>query len=244
MKKVDVLMEILNKIEEQDVAVATEPMKPKMEEPEAIIPISLDNKFFGQLKAGDIFSDLDDETIKYRVVSDPVADPETGMVTSLLCEVIEAPEGNLKGVEVGDKFDAITSMPKKIEAPAEPPAVEEPVDEEPPAEAKKKDNKPAWKRSFGKQQVAPTQPGKKGKKGEGYTLKKRFGGSIREILTSGVVQEITDKGIVVRMGKWHKVFPHTAGVKVGDYVEIEGEKISRVISSQDHPIFSKEKKSD
>jgi len=249
MRKIDELLMVLNKIQEQDATVdviSTDPEDPGVSASvdTAIVPLSYDNTFFGQLKAGDVFTDKDDETIKYKVISDPVADQETGMVTSLPCEVVEAPEGNSKGVAVGDQFDAITSMPGKVEPAPEPP-VEEPVSkpaEEPapePTEAKK-DNKPAWMKKVGKHKAAPNQPGKK--KGEGYTLKRRFSGIKETFPTTGIVQEVRPDGkVVVRMGKWHKVFDSAAGAKEGDMVEIDGEKITKVISSQDKATFSKVK---
>lgn len=252
MRKIDILNEVLRKIKEQDDAVAaivSEPTPDPMTDLDTpIVPISYDNNFFGQLKVGDIFTDMEDESIKYKVVSDPVADEETGLVTSLPCEVIEAPEGNAKGVAVGDPFDAITAMPGKSEIPPGdelPPDDELPPSDEPsgdasieePTEAKKGGKK----FKMGKPTSAPNQPEKKkGKKGEGYSLKRRFPG-IKETLATGIVQELREDGVVVRMGKWHKVFPTFGGAKVGDIVEIDGDKITKVVNSQDQPIFSKSK---
>jgi len=258
MRKLDILNQILVKIQEQDNAVdaiSTEPvLDPNAPPPtdmggavgeEPVLPLAADNQFFGQLKVGDVFTDLDDATIKYKVISDPVSDTETGLVTSLPCEVVEAPEGNSKGVAIGDPFDAISGMPGKADMEM-PPEDEFPVDA-PPEDAPPEDVSPeipteskGKKFKLGKSKTAPKQPEKKGKRGEGYSLKRRFS-NIRETLSTGMVQEIRNEGVVVRSGKWHRVYPLVAGAKVGDTVELEGDKITKVIGSQDAPIFSKVK---
>lgn len=223
MKQVSKLMEILTKFKEQDDAVGAlgseptitdAPPAPAGDEPlPATDPnvLNYDNEFFSQLKTGDIFNDKDIPEITYKVTADPVLDPETQAVTSLPCEVAEAPEGNEKNVSMGDQFDAVTAMPKLPEPPpegGEGPSLETPpVDggdmshEEPPMET------PPGGESFSK----------------GQRLLRRFGKLAEAHISRGIVQEIrTDGMVAIRQGHGALlVLPMAAGVKAGDEVEIE-----------------------
>ena len=233
MKRVNKLMEILTKFKEQDDAVGdlgSEPTitdvpggpgpdgspEPEVDELPAADPNSLnyDNEFFSQLKAEDIFNDKDIPEITYKVTADPVIDPETQAVTSLPCEVAEAPEGNEKNVSVGDQFDAITAMPKLPEPPPidggagatdggleEPPAVDGGGMEAPPNEE-----------PMGMESLTP-----------GLRLLKKFGKLAEAHLSRGIVQEIRADGMVaIRQGHGALlVLPMASGVKAGDEVEIE-----------------------
>lgn len=155
--KVKILMDVLHKIQEQDDAISSIATAPDIT-PELVTPtptpISYGQEFFKSLKMEDEFTDFDDPTVKYRVISDPVIDEETGEVTSLVCEVIEAPEENIKGFAVGDTFDIITEMPsvgepveepteqmiepsgKPVEEPEPSPVPKEKTPEEEPAKGK------------------------------------------------------------------------------------------------------------
>jgi hypothetical protein len=238
MKQVNKLMEILNKFKEQDDAVGalgSEPTitdAPPVPGPDAggeLPPVTdpnvlnYDNEFFSQLKVGDIFNDKDIPEIAYKVVADPVIDPETQAVTSLPCEVESAPEGNEKNVSTGDQFDAVTAMPKLPEPPpegGEGPAVDggEPPIETPPVE------EPSM-------EIPPGESLNKGQR-----LLKKFQKLGEAEISRGLVQEIRADGMVaVRQGHGALlVLPMAAGVKAGDEVEIEDRKkiIGKVASKQ------------
>lgn len=233
MKKVTKLMEILGKFKEQDDAVGALGSEPLISDPAApggegpnpddlALPaadpntLNYDNEFFSQLKAEDIFNDKDIPEITYKVVAEPVIDPETGAVTALACEVVEAPEGNEKSVAQGDQFDAITSMPKLPEPPPEDDLGGEgpeggtdtpPIDggdishEEPP---------------MGGGESLST----------GRKLLNKFQKLAEAEISRGIVQEIRADGqVAIRQGHGALlVLPKAAGIEAGDEVEIEDRK--------------------
>lgn len=173
MRKIDELLGILGRIQEQDdaLSLATDPMvsDPVTVEDPGIVPVHYDQEFFRGLKEGDEFTDKNIPTVKYRVISDPVIDEDTGEVTSLQCEVIEAPEN--AEVAVGDTFDAISEMPgvsapmeNKVDNPGTPPIVPDhspvPKEKTPPEEPAKGKQIPANKNRSNDQIPSLTRPPK------------------------------------------------------------------------------------
>ena len=242
MKQAQKLMEILNKFKEQDDAVGALGSEPTITDapsgpgPDAGVELELpatdpnvlnyDNEFFSQLKTGDIFNDKDIPEITYKVTADPVLDPENQAVTSLPCEVAEAPEGNEKNVSTGDQFDAVTSMPKLPEPPPEDggePApdmgAEEPSAESPSMEA------PSVEAPMGGESLSV-----------GQKLLRKFSKLAEAQISRGIVQEVrTDGMVAIRQGHGALlVLPMAAGVKAGDEVEIEDLKkiIGKVAAKQ------------
>lgn len=177
MRKVDTLNEVLKKIKEQDdaLSVATAPdisaSDVIADMPDGgMAPVAYDNQFFSGLKEGDEFSDKDDPSIRYKVMGNPEMDEE-GTVTSLPCEVMEAPDENTKGVAVGDTFDAISEMPgasapmeNKVDNPGTPPIVPDhspvPKEKTPPEEPAKGKQIPANKNRSNDQIPGLTRPPK------------------------------------------------------------------------------------
>jgi len=230
MKKVTKLMEILGKFKEQDDAVGDLGSEPLISDPAApggegpapddlALPaadpnvLNYDNEFFSQLKAEDVFNDKDIAEITYKVVADPVIDPETGAVTALSCEVMEAPEGNEKNVAQGDQFDAITSMPKLPEPPPEDDLGGENPDgnlETPPIDGG--DISHGEEPPMGGESMSP-----------GRRLLKTFSKLAEAHISRGIVQEIRADGkVAVRQGHGALlILPMAAGVKAGDEVEVE-----------------------